>query len=90
MCQNSTHSTKSGKLLNPGKRYYLALAVKVVKEVNEQKDKFGMSYARKAMIKYGLSKDSVSGTWKEEQLFHHLQVVINKYRESFEAGLRGN
>ena len=28
MCQHSTHSTKSRKLLNPGKRYYLELAVK--------------------------------------------------------------
>ena len=51
------------------KRFYLNLAVQAVKEVNKQRDASGMTYARKAMIKCGLSKDAVSGQWKEEQLF---------------------
>ena len=40
----------SGKLKNPGKRYFLELAQKAVEEVNSQRDENGMSYARKAPI----------------------------------------
>lgn len=82
---NNQNEKWSGKLRNPGKRYFLELAAKAVNEVNEQRDKSGMSYARKAMIKCGLSKDATSGQWKEEQLFEHLQVIINKHREYFEG-----
>ena len=75
----------SGKLNNPGKRYFLELAAKAVNEVNAQRDKSGMSYARKAMIKCGLSKDAVTGQWQESQLFGHLQAIINKHREYFDG-----
>lgn len=75
----------SGKLKNPGKRYFLKLAAQAVAEVNEQRDALGMSYARKAMIKCGLSKDAVTGKWQESQLFDHLQVIINKHREYFDG-----
>ena len=75
----------SGKLKNPGKRYFLKLAAQAVAEVNEQRDELGMSYARKAMIKCGLSKDAVTGKWQESQLFDHLQVIINKHREYFDG-----
>lgn len=64
----------SGKLKNPGKRFFLELAAKAVEEVNKQRD-----------IKCGLSKDAVSGLWKETQLFQHLQVFINKHREFFDG-----
>lgn len=58
-----------------------------MKDVNEQRDEFGMSYARKAMIKCGLSKDAVSGEWKETQLFEDLQNIINRNRDYFEGKL---
>ena len=75
----------SGKLKNSGKRYFLELAQRAVAEVNSQRDENGMSYARKAMIKCGLSKEPLSGEWKEMQLFEHLQVIIHKHREYFEG-----
>ena len=85
---NDTENQRwSGKLKNPGKRFYLNLAVQAVKDVNEQRDEFGMSYARKAMIKCGLSKDAVSGEWKETQLFEDLQNIINRNRDYFEGKL---
>ena len=80
----------SGKLKNPGKRYFLELAQRAVAEVNSQRDENGMSYARKAMIKCGLSKEPLSGEWKETQLFEHLQVIIHKHREYFEGKLPPN
>ena len=51
-----------------------------VAEVNSQRDENGMSYARKAMIKGGLSKDALGGEWKETQLFEHLKVIVHKHR----------
>lgn len=32
-----------------------------------------------------LSKDAISGEWKETQLFEHLQAIINKHREYFDG-----
>ena len=54
----------SGKMKNPGKRFFLKLAAKAVQKVYEMRDVDGISYARKAMIRYGLSPD-VSGSWHE-------------------------
>ncbi|KAE8966541.1 hypothetical protein PR002_g28334 [Phytophthora rubi] len=72
----------SGKLKNPGKRYFLTLAAKAVRRVNAQRDKNGLNYARKAMIRCGLSLD-VDGKWRVEQLFSHLQEIIRKYPDEF-------
>ena len=47
----------SGKLKNPGKRFFLELAAKLVRKVNEMRDAAGLSYARRAMIRCGLSLD---------------------------------
>lgn len=57
----------SGKLKNPGKRFFLELAAKAVRAVNEQRDSTGLTYARKAMIRCGMALD-VSGRWHEQQL----------------------
>ncbi|KAE9142817.1 hypothetical protein PF001_g12367 [Phytophthora fragariae] len=72
----------SGKMKNPGKRYFLTLAAKAVRRVNAQRDKNGLNYARKAMIRCGLSLD-VDGKWRVEQLFSHLQEIIRKYPDEF-------
>jgi DDE superfamily endonuclease len=45
----------SGKLVNPGKRYFLQLPADCVKAVNSMKGQNGLSWARKAMIRCGLS-----------------------------------
>lgn len=54
----------SGKMLNPGKSFYLALAAKCVGDLNAMRDSNGISYARKAMIRCGLSKN-LNGLWEE-------------------------
>ena len=72
----------SGKLQNPGKRFFLNLAAESVRNVNNMSDKNGLTYARKAMIRCGLAKD-VSGVWHEKQLMPHLQEIIRKHRSHF-------
>ncbi len=58
-----------------------------MREVNRHRDSYGMNYARKAMIKCGLSKDAISGQWREDQLFDHLQEIINRHREYFDGDI---
>ncbi|KAL2643484.1 hypothetical protein R1flu_011071 [Riccia fluitans] len=73
--------TGSGALQNPQKPYFLKLAAAVVKDVNNQITKKtcptdpDMNYDRKAMIRYGLSKN-ITGVWKEQQLSPELQNIV--------------
>jgi hypothetical protein len=72
----------SGKLRNPGKPYFLSLAAAAVRDVNEELDAYGMTYARKSMMRYGLSTDQ-DGVWRCEQLFPELQEIILQYPNHF-------
>ena len=72
----------SGKLTNPGKRFFLQLAVDSVEDVNREVDCDNMSYARKAMIRSGMALD-VDGIWTVHQLFPHLQELIAKHEPYF-------
>jgi hypothetical protein len=60
------------------------MAVETVRRVNEQRDQTDLTYARKAMIRYGLSFDII-GKWHEKQLNRDLQIVIEKHRQHFEG-----
>ncbi|CDF38688.1 unnamed protein product [Chondrus crispus] len=72
----------SGKLKNPGKGFFLKLAANAVREVNNQRDKNGVSFARKSMIRTGLSLN-LNGLWEEKQLSSELQAIISKHRVHF-------
>lgn len=72
----------SGMLAQPGRRFFLKLAADSVRAVNSQRDKNGLTYARKAMIQCGLSKD-VDGVWKVSQLRQELQNICRKYAANF-------
>lgn len=74
----------SGALKHPGKAWFLKLAAESVRAVNAQRDKNGLTYARKSMIRCGLSKD-VDGVWRIEQLFPALQNIIAKHRNHFDG-----
>lgn len=74
----------SGKLLNPGKRFFLELAAKAVRQINEMRDSNGLTYARKAMIRCGLSLD-VNGQWHEKQLTPQLQEIIKKHQKYYDG-----
>lgn len=52
---DSGDGSGSRKLRNPGKRVFLKLAADSVREVNALCDKNGVQYARKAMIRTGMS-----------------------------------
>lgn len=75
-------SPDSGKVKHPHRHWYMSLALKCVETINNTQDGGGISLPRKAMIRTGLSLDVV-GYWRKEQLFPHLQEVINKYPENF-------
>ena len=77
-------SEGSGKLKNPGKLFFLRLAAQSVRKVNSMRDRDGLTYARKAMIRCGLSKN-LNGLWEITQLFPKLQNIIKKYRSHFEG-----
>ena len=47
----------SGKLQQPGKTFFFKLAADSVRAVNAQRDRNGLTYARKAMIRTGLALD---------------------------------
>jgi len=74
----------SEKLANPGKTFYLKLAAAVVREVNEERDKDGVSFCRKAMMGCGMALN-LNGQWEKQQLFPHLQAPVAKYRENFDG-----
>ncbi len=78
----------SGKLENPGKRFFLKLAADSIRDVKSQKDNHGISYTRKAMVRMGMSLNynpdrGESTKWKEAQLFSNLQEIIAKLRVHF-------
>ena len=62
----------------------MELAASAVAKVNMQRDERGITYARKAMIKCGLSKD-LNGIWHEARLFDHLQEIIDRHRDYFDG-----
>ncbi|RLN91689.1 hypothetical protein BBJ28_00026100 [Nothophytophthora sp. Chile5] len=71
----------SGKLRIPGKHFFLSLAAKAVQE---GRDTHGLTYARKVMIRCGLSL-GMDGTWSIQQLFPHLQENVKKYPSHFDG-----
>jgi DDE superfamily endonuclease len=72
----------SGKIMNPGKEFFLGLTADAVGDVNAMRDENGLKYSLKAMIRCGLAKD-VTGVWHEKQLSRELQLKINKHRKYF-------
>ena len=56
----------------------------VIRNVNEQRDKNVHSYARKAMVRTGLSLN-FNGEWEEAQLSHELREIVAKHRNVFEG-----
>ncbi len=74
----------SGKLTNPGKRFFLQLAAHSIEDVNREVDCDNISYARKAMIRCGLAL-GLDGSWSVGQLFPNLQEIIAKHLQYFQG-----
>jgi DDE superfamily endonuclease len=75
----------SGKLINPGKRYFLQLAADCIKAVNNMRDNNGLCWSRKTMMGCGLSL-GLNGRWGANQLSPELQEIIQKHPNEF-AGI---
>jgi hypothetical protein len=78
-------SSGSGKLKNPGKKFFLELAAESIREFNRQRDANGISWSRKAMIRCGLALNC-DGNWETSQLSNELQAIVQKYPEKFQDG----
>lgn len=74
----------SGKLKQPGKRFFLSLAARCCRQVSEMRDEDNVSRVRKSMIRCGLGKN-LNGVWVVRQLFPHLQELVAKRREHFDG-----
>lgn len=53
----------SGKLPNPGKRLFIELVAKSVRNVDSHRDSDGLPFSRKAMIRCGLALN-LNGEWE--------------------------
>ncbi|KAL0250909.1 hypothetical protein GEMRC1_000123 [Eukaryota sp. GEM-RC1] len=73
----------SGALRNPGKTYFLDLARKSVREVNNARNINGLTYPKLAMIRCGLSRD-VNGVWHVGQLSEPLRKIVENHRDIFD------
>lgn len=82
MIQQGKWKDSSGRLINPGKSFFLKLAAKAVREVNRQRDENGLSYARKAMIMTGMALNT-NGQWEIGQLTPDLQRIVRKHQGVF-------
>jgi hypothetical protein len=79
---------ESGKISNPGKRYFLQLAADAVRTVTNARDTNSVRYARKAMIRCGMGLD-LCGEWRIEQLSEDLREIIAKHPKKFARGEEG-
>lgn len=75
-------TNSSGKLIDPGKGFFLRLGADSIKVVKNEKDEDGIQLARKAMICCGLAKNR-NNNWEVRQLFRKLQMIIAKHRKHF-------
>ena len=73
---------QSGKLKNPGKHFFPELCAAAARKLNEQRDKNGLTCARKAMIRTGMARNW-NGLWEEKQLSQELQGIIASAPQSF-------
>lgn len=82
--QNNVRSNGdwSGKLHNPGKKWFLQAAANAVRKVNLQRDKNGERWSRKAMRICGLALDA-NGNWTKEMLRLELQSIIERFPDHF-------
>lgn len=78
--QDVAGNNGSVMLKSPGKSFFLQLAVDSVMEVKNLLDINGMTYARKAMTRTGLSLND-DEVWTESQLSESLQIIIAKHRK---------
>ncbi|RLN96449.1 hypothetical protein BBJ28_00024737 [Nothophytophthora sp. Chile5] len=80
-----TGTSSSGKLANPGKKFFLELAAECIRLVNLEKDKNGDNWAKKSMVQCGLDVPR-DGVWKIEQLSRELKEIVALYPDAFEEG----
>lgn len=73
--------SKSGKLVDRGKIFFLQLAANTVRDVNNQVHSDGMNFARKAMVRCGLEK-KMNGLWEVQQLLPYLQNIVKNTKRT--------
>lgn len=74
----------SGKIQNPGKYYFLQLAVRFIRELNEHRDPDGINFSIKTILSTGLALN-VNGQWKVQQLTPKLKRIVQKHKNVFDC-----
>jgi hypothetical protein len=77
MVECGERSSSSGKILAPGKVYFLRLAADAVREINSKRDKPGLTNARKGIMSRSLPRN-VSGECHAKMQSEELQKLIFK------------
>ena len=57
----------------------MQLTTDVIEDINRKVDCNNLSYARKTMIKLGMSL-AIDGIWNVHQLLSYLQEIVGKYQ----------
>lgn len=68
----------------PWEKFFLQVAANPVRQINQQRDKNGITFARKAKIRTGMSPN-LKGLWEESQLFENLQAIITRHHSHFDG-----
>lgn len=71
-----------GKLFNPWKYFFIRLEGCGVQAFKRQRDSYGLSFARNAMIMTGTALNT-NGPWEVSQLTPQLQQIVSKHRDYF-------
>lgn len=74
---------QAGHIPNPQKRYFLELAAASLAAARQRVDSNGLNFARKSMIRCGLSLPD-DGVWKISQLRQELQTLVTEHRDVFD------
>ena len=67
---------------NPVKKFFLLLAKQTVQNVSNQRDGDGITFARKAMIRCGMSL-YLNCRWEVEQLTPALRRIVDEQKAQF-------
>lgn len=73
----------SGRFYNSGKTFFLKFSARTRREINQQRDKEGLSYSRKAIVITRMALNT-NGNWEVSQLRPQLQAIVHKHRNIYE------
>lgn len=71
-----------GETARSGQEVLFEIGAAAVRDGNHMRDSNGLTYARKSIIRSGLSLN-LNCQWRKDQLFPHLKNLISKFSRVF-------